>query len=54
VGKQGEHDPLFLSERCMPMTPNLLTQLFNRLSVRVGLTDKRVALSMLRDTFAVR
>jgi site-specific recombinase XerD len=54
MGKQGKHDPLFLSECCKQMTPNLITQLFNRLSMRAGITEQRVTPSMLRETFAVR
>lgn len=53
MGQSGAHDPLFLSERCQQMTPNLATQLFHRLSLRAGITEW-VTPSMLRDTFAVR
>jgi site-specific recombinase XerD len=51
--KHGEHDPLFLSERCKPMTPNLITQLFHRLSLRAGMTEQWMTPSILHDTFAV-
>jgi site-specific recombinase XerD len=54
MGKHGEHDPLFLSERCKPMTPNLVTQLFHRLSLRAGITEQWITPSMLHDTFAVQ
>jgi site-specific recombinase XerD len=54
MGNQSEHDPLFLSECRRQMTPNLLTQLFNRLSMRADITGKPVTPSMLRETFAVR
>lgn len=54
MGKSGAHDPFFLSECCKPMTPNLVTQLFHRLSLRAGITEQWITPSMLRDTFAVR
>lgn len=54
MGKPGTQEPLFLSERCKHMTPNLVTQLFHRLSLRAGITEQWITPSMLRDTFAVR
>jgi site-specific recombinase XerD len=54
AGKQGTHDPLFLSEQRGRLTPNALTLLFHRLNRRAGLRDNHIIPSMLRDTFAIR
>jgi len=53
VGKRSADDPLFLSERLQPLTTNAITQLFDRLSMRAGITGKSIRPSMLRDTFAL-
>jgi site-specific recombinase XerD len=53
VGKRSADDLLFLSEQLQPLTPNAITQLFHRLSMRAGITGKPIRPSMLRDTFAI-
>jgi site-specific recombinase XerD len=47
-------DRLLLSERRYPLTKNSLGLLFQRLSLRAGLTRTPVCPSMLRDTYAIR
>jgi len=48
-----EKDHLFLSQWSGPLTSNSITLLFDRLCKRVGISDKPVTPSVLRDTFAV-
>ncbi|MFL5655753.1 MAG: hypothetical protein ACJ8CB_16435 [Ktedonobacteraceae bacterium] len=45
---------MFLSERGHPLTTNAITLLLARLRKRVGITSKHIAVSLLRQTFAVR
>jgi integrase/recombinase XerD len=54
TGKRGASDPLFLSEQRARLTPNVFTLLFQRLCTRAGLEDRRLAPTMLRETFAIR
>src|SRR5260370_6960523 len=52
-GSAGE-DHLFLSETCLPLTRNGMTQLFARLRKRAGITNKRISPHIFRHTFAIR
>jgi site-specific recombinase XerD len=52
-GSTGE-DHLFLSETCLPLTRNGMTQLFARLRKRAGITNKRISPHIFRHTFAIR
>jgi integrase/recombinase XerD len=54
TGKRGASDPFFLSEQRTRLTKNVFTQLFQRLCTRVGLEDRHLTPTMLRETFAMR
>jgi site-specific recombinase XerD len=53
-GKQVGEGPLFLSDKALPLTPNAITLVLDRLSIRAEIKGKRISPSMLRDTYAVR
>jgi site-specific recombinase XerD len=52
--KGGAHEPLFLSEQRARLSPNIFTQLFQRLCTRAGLEERRLTPTMMRDMFAIR
>jgi site-specific recombinase XerD len=48
-GKQVGEGPLFLSDKALPLTPNAITLVLDRLSIRAEIKGKRISPSMLRD-----
>ncbi len=54
AGKTGVHEPFFLSEQRARLTPNVFTQLFQRLCTRAGLEDHHLTATSLREMFAIR
>ena len=53
-GEQVGEGSLFLSDKALPLTPNAITLVLDRLSTRAEIKGKRISPSMLRDTYAVR